>query len=221
MRVLSRVFLISDDISRAKTKKAFEVLSIRILAEHNPADYNRAIMDLGATICTPGQPNCQECPVSQVCLARSNNAISDLPFSAKKLKRKERFLHILLCTDDRGTLIVRKRTGKGIWQGLYTPPMKEGDANRALHKPEEILFSEENPEGAGLVLLEKIKHNLTHQILHLFFYTLKDKGKKPKQLQSTIKESLRQYAFPAPIKKALIKAGENKGHIDASTKSAV
>src|SRR5690625_5751220 len=61
MRVLSRVLLITENISEAKTKKMFENIIYKIISQEDPSSFNQGLMELGATVCTPRQPICLYC----------------------------------------------------------------------------------------------------------------------------------------------------------------
>lgn len=68
-RVLTRVFALSDDLTLTTTKKKLWELADLLLNKENPGDYNQAVMELGALICTPTKPNCLLCPLNTVCRA--------------------------------------------------------------------------------------------------------------------------------------------------------
>lgn len=67
MRVFSRVLHIEEDIALNSTKKLFEYYVAEMISKEDPSSFNQAIMDLGATICTPKQPMCMFCPVMEHC----------------------------------------------------------------------------------------------------------------------------------------------------------
>ena len=62
MRVLSRILLIEDDITKARTKQLFEQIARKLIPEHDPSSFNQALMELGALVCTPQSPGCLLCP---------------------------------------------------------------------------------------------------------------------------------------------------------------
>ncbi len=95
-RVLSRFLNSSLPIDSMKGKKTFNLLAQQLLPSAYPAVYNQAIMDLGATICTPKKADCDQCPLLQYCGAYAAQTIDDLPVKAKKNKKKTRYFHYLL-----------------------------------------------------------------------------------------------------------------------------
>jgi len=117
-RVLSRFFGIETAIDNNDGKKIYSALANELLDKKNPAIYNQAIMDFGATICKPKLPLCVICPLQQKCVALLNNMVNILPTKEKVITRKRRWLYYILIECD-NKLFVRKRVTKDIWQNLY------------------------------------------------------------------------------------------------------
>lgn len=116
-RVLSRYFAIGLPIDTVEGKKHFTVLANKYLSGENPSLYNQAVMDFGATICTPKNPACDECILAADCKARKSNTTHLLPVKSKKLVKTKRFFYYFVFKWNH-TVLVKKRTGKGIWENL-------------------------------------------------------------------------------------------------------
>jgi len=86
LRVLSRVCADSTDIASSSGRQYFAALAERILDRVHPGAFNQAMMELGATICFPSNPQCLLCPVSRLCGARAAGRQTELPISTKQLK---------------------------------------------------------------------------------------------------------------------------------------
>ncbi|MCR9286527.1 MAG: A/G-specific adenine glycosylase [Bacteroidetes bacterium] len=86
-RVLSRFFGIEKAIDSTEGKKEFSKLAQTLIDTKQPANYNQAIMDFGATHCKPSSPNCGKCLMSLNCFAFKNSKIESLPFKSKKKKK--------------------------------------------------------------------------------------------------------------------------------------
>ncbi|WP_375579469.1 A/G-specific adenine glycosylase [Marivirga tractuosa] len=95
-RVLARYFDVSDDISQPKTFTKFFNIAKELIPDDYAASFNQAMMELGATICTPKKPDCENCPLSQECEARIHHKQSELPVKMKKIKIKNRYLYYLI-----------------------------------------------------------------------------------------------------------------------------
>jgi A/G-specific adenine glycosylase len=93
-RVLSRVFNDATDIASGAGRKRFAGLAARLLDHASPGTFNQAMMELGATICLPKNPQCLLCPVERECGARQHGTQNDLPVKIVKQKsvREEREL---------------------------------------------------------------------------------------------------------------------------------
>ena len=124
-RVLARHFGIATPINTPDGKKEFAALAQSLLPEGSlcnggAAAYNQAIMDFGATLCTPLSPRCQQCPLMDTCSAFRDNRVGQLPVKLKTTKVKERRLTYVYIRCNGMTAIHRRPAGD-IWQGLYEP----------------------------------------------------------------------------------------------------
>lgn len=124
-RVLSRFFGIQTPIDTTSGKKEFNQLAQELLDAAQPANYNQAIMDFGATQCTPKNPKCKTCPLATKCTALQNDLIKTLPIKSKKLVKKERFFQYLVLNYNGVETVLQKRMEKDIWQNLYQFPLWE------------------------------------------------------------------------------------------------
>lgn len=202
-RVFARYFGIYDDISIPKTKKIFFDLGLQIIDQKNPGDFNQAIMDLGATVCTPKKPNCEICPLNDSCFALQKGEQLNLPVKTKKTKVKDRFLNFYFIRNEESFLI-SKRTGKDVWKSLYTLPLIETTTE---NNPENIfdLNNSNTPE-----FLYQEKHILSHQNLWIKFFSLDVNSTdyqnliKKNNFESIKIEDLQYYPLPKPIEKFMI-----------------
>ncbi len=183
-RVLARYYGIDTPINTTEGKKLFAALANEQLPPKQPADFNQAMMDFGATQCTPLAPLCDSCVLAETCAARRKGTVSELPVKLKKLKIRERFLRYIYIRCN-GEIAIHRREKGDIWQGLWEPLLVEnGDL----------------PElGVPLVMLkEHVKHVLTHQVLYADLY-LAETHAKPNLPEgyTWIKEGdLEKYALP-------------------------
>ena len=98
-RVISRLFTIRADIQLPDTKKIIQFHMNSLLDKRSPAQFNEAMMELGATICIPLNPTCKSCPINRYCLAFQNNQVQEYPL--KSAARKKPHIHAF-------TFILRK-----------------------------------------------------------------------------------------------------------------
>lgn len=123
-RVLARAFGIGTPIDSTIGKRQFQELANALIDPERPGDHNQAVMELGATVCTPKQPQCGKCPLARNCVARREERITVLPVKTKKTSVRTRHFNYLVIRTPKG-LLMRQRGEKDIWQGLWELPMVE------------------------------------------------------------------------------------------------
>lgn len=125
-RVVSRVFAIEDPLPdskpeiREKAKQVFEGAGAT-----RPGDFAQAMMDLGATICTPKSPQCGICPVAAQCRALAAGMAADLPRRREKAVRPKRFGYIYWITNRQGQVLFEKRPARGLLGGMAAFPTSD------------------------------------------------------------------------------------------------
>lgn len=125
MRVLSRYFLLEEDIAKPSTRVGIEKLAQALIPEGAAGDFNQALMELGATICTPKAAHCLPCPVMEHCGARLAGRVDELPVKAKaKPPRPERRAVALVAGEGEyaGRVLVRQRPADGLLARLWELP---------------------------------------------------------------------------------------------------
>lgn len=129
LRVISRVTADDSDIMRQSVRNHMEECLYKIMnnvQEVNPSVFNQALMELGATVCLPnGAPRCEVCPWGDICEARKQNRIAELPVKQKAKKRRIEEKTVLIVKDGE-KLALHKRPAKGLLAGLYELPNVEG-----------------------------------------------------------------------------------------------
>jgi A/G-specific adenine glycosylase len=119
-RVLARLGVVCGDLRAPATWKKLDDTAHVLLARDAPGDWNQAMMELGATVCTPKSPRCPECPVAAWCRARKLGIAGQLPAARAKPKRVRLTLAAAVLLDPRGkTLVIRKNDGallSRLWQ---------------------------------------------------------------------------------------------------------
>lgn len=195
-RVLSRYFGIDTPIDSTEGKKEFQALAQSLLPINEPADYNEAIMDFGATQCTPNSPHCSACPLCETCVAFREQRINELPVKSKKVKQRERHFTYLYIEYE-GKIAIHQRGAGDIWQGLWEFPQAE-----------QLTSSEDSAwENEAQLLQKGVKHILTHQILlaDIYLWQPKNRPQLPSEFIWIEKQDLENYALPRLIE-ILLKA---------------
>ena len=207
-RVLSRFLGIHTPINSTEGAKEFKLKAQELLDKSKPALYNQAIMEFGALHCRPKSPKCMFCTFQQDCVAFQQGIQEELPIKLKKTKVKKRYFNYLVLTDSEEKTLVQKRSGAGIWKGLYEFPLIETEQPQDLPTSEEI--SEVTNIPAELIQNVKIYnekpviHLLSHRKIWATFVEIKldcliaDGGFSPQMELIQIKD-LHQLAVPVLI----------------------
>jgi A/G-specific adenine glycosylase len=190
-RVLSRVFGVTDDVNSPEGRKVFGVLANKLLNETMPDFHNQALMEFGALQCVPKNPMCSFCILKTMCYAYQHNLQSALPNKAKSKPSRKRYLYYMVV--QRGNcLLMRKRSKKDIWHGLYDFHAIENE--KAM--PEEIVLKKvqewfgKNISIEDLSISSDYKHILTHQVILAKFILIRgEKFVRPKD------KDLKFYTF--------------------------
>jgi A/G-specific adenine glycosylase len=200
-RVLSRYFAIDTPFDTTEGKKQFATLAQELLAPDNSSAYNQAIMDLGATVCTPRNPACMECPLQKNCIAYKQGMVQLLPVKSKKVQVTTRYFnYIVLEQDDKVWL--RKRSGNDIWENLYEPLLVETDApaDKATIWATEPLAGM-NDQVYNAAYAGKGTQRLTHRIIESTFFTAEAKTgiEVPGDGQWISKADMGKIAYPKTV----------------------
>ena len=180
IRVISRLFGITDPVDSTSVKKQIQQLASELLPVDNPAIHNQAMMELGAMVCVPQNPKCEACVLQVHCMAFKQKLVDRIPLKLKKTAVRDRYFNYLLITDKQAVAL-KKRTGPGIWQDLYEPILIESAkplSEKQVMKSNDWkwIFSKSNP------VIESIQdrkpHKLSHQSIHARIFRIKVKNRK-------------------------------------------
>jgi A/G-specific adenine glycosylase len=162
-RVGARFYGLFEDIqSNSFQKKLFALLKdAMVFADAN--EFNQAMIELGASLCSPTQPRCDVCPLNLACVARLQNLQKQLPVSQKKQKPKDKYVHYFDFQCGEHHAIV-KRSQQGIWAHLHEFPSIEADS---IDLDLAVLMEKLGiVEKIRLTSVKTYKHQLTHQTIH-------------------------------------------------------
>lgn len=168
MRVLSRIYGIQEPIDSTLGKKIMAAQAQDLIDSSQPDTYNQAIMDFGATWCTPKKPKCEGCVFSDSCIALRKGWVDTLPLKAKKTQVKDMYIYYFVFKNGDET-IIRQRNHSNIWKGLYEFPGIEGEGMISLEK---AVSQMEESTGAAIKVLEvsePFTHILSHRKITAFF----------------------------------------------------
>jgi len=121
-RVLARCFAVEGWPGRSAVMNRLWQLSEELTPARRTAEYNQAMMDLGAGVCTRGRPDCGHCPLADVCIAGPRGEAGRYPASKPRKPLPVRAVRMLMIRNPAGGLLMEQRPPKGIWGGLWSLP---------------------------------------------------------------------------------------------------
>ncbi len=184
-RVLARVFEFSEAVNTPEGEKKLWVMAAELLPKGEASAYNQAVMDLGATICTPKSPDCSNCPVNVICKCYKNNQQDQFPV----MREKQPVPHIDVVgaiLRQNGLVLIARRPSKGLLGGLWEFP---GGKLEAGESHAEALVREIREElGIEVTPTEKFgiyHHAYTHFKVTLQAWFAELKGEEPTALEAS------------------------------------
>lgn len=205
-RVLIRQHRIAAWSGDKKVEQQLWQLAERSTPRKRTADYNQAIMDLGAMVCLRRRPRCAVCPVTDTCGANRHGEQNELPVPApKKVKPVRAVKMIMLMKED--SVLLERRPPSGIWGGLWSFPQPDADADAGHHMSSRYGLSVETEAH-----WEVLRHSFTH--FHLDITPIPARLEKPNhqvmENPGLVWYNLKQpdaLGLAAPVKKLLDKLG--------------
>lgn len=121
-RVLARVFAVPGWPGKTNVADALWQYAEQLTPAHRVADFNQAMMDLGAGVCARSRPQCDSCPLQKVCVACAEGRQNEFPGKKSKKKIPVRETQMLLLANDANAILLQRRPPTGIWGGLLSLP---------------------------------------------------------------------------------------------------
>jgi A/G-specific adenine glycosylase len=199
------MFGIETPINQSNALSQFSKISLELMNGHAPGIYNQAIMELGATVCTPRNPICENCPLSDSCFALEHKSQSAYPKKIPAKAKTNRYLNYVIMKHD-GKIRLLKRNMADIWKGMYQPFLVESE-KLLNHQEVENRIKEFGP--GRISQFADYKHLLTHRTLHIRFFV----AEVQKPMEQTediwiIPSELAFFALPKPIADFFSRYGE-------------
>ncbi len=131
-RVLTRVFGVAEDAKAGRTRTALQALAGRLLDAERPGRWNEAVMELGATVCTPTSPACPYCPLRSVCVAFAEGDPEAYPVTSKSKPVPHHTVAVGVVSDEAGRLLIQRRPEDGLLGGLWEFPGGKQEAGETI-----------------------------------------------------------------------------------------
>ena len=166
LRVFARIYNIEENVLSAKVKKEITELVKARQDAARPGDFNEALMDLGATVCIPGQPRCEACPLSAVCRAKAMGREKAIPMRVVKKEVPVEPVTVFVVRAGNSYLLHR-RPAKGLLAGMWEFPNAAGEGGQGKDAATDLLV------GLGISITGSMgKRNPVKQIRHVFSHKI-------------------------------------------------
>lgn len=201
-RVLARLFEIDHPVGTAAAARAFRERAHEILVADDASSFNQGMMELGALVCRPTSPRCEECPLSPPCGARRRG--TQVGFPVKPPKRRVPEVRAAVgVIESNGRMLITRRPDDGLLGGLWEFP---GGKIEAGESPEAALEREIREE-VGLDVevigfVARVRHAYTHFKVELDVFRCRPRGAAevtlngPTDHRWIAREEIADYAFP-------------------------
>lgn len=205
IRVLTRFYAISEDISSGQTLEKLWEIAESLVPLKNPGDFNQALMELGATVCTPDLPRCLICPVSDFCKAFKRTRQTAFPVNGRKEKIEKKHATALVLRNN-GKVLIQKQPETARWGGLWTFPHWE---NR------KAMIQNLGTDTKNLKHRLTIHHGFTKYHIRLDVYQWKCSSRSAggaevfENIRWVKIKDLGKFAFPSPHQKIVKELVEN------------
>lgn len=195
-RVMARTFAITEPVPDSKPELKRLAGDMADGEKKRPGDYAQALMDLGATICTPSSPKCMICPVQEFCEGKALGIAASLPARKAKAEKPQKHGYVYWITDGKDQVLFERRGEKGMLGGTIGLPTSDW-VEKAIEKSHLPLILKSSKSKVV------VRHSFTHFDLELSGYTGKLDGKEPANYFWVPAKEAKNLGIPTLFAKAL------------------
>ncbi|WP_020401673.1 A/G-specific adenine glycosylase [Gracilimonas tropica] len=203
IRVLTRYLGIEDDTRSTKTRRKVQEFASELIDPEHPGDFNQAMMELGSEICTPSNPDCQNCPIQAGCVATKMAKTDTIPYKSPAKKKPHHIIGVgIIERDEDDKILIALRPNDAMLGGLWEFPGGKKEDNEKIQQTVERELKEElGVEVKAYKELMSLKHTYSHFsiTMHAWFCKLISGDPKPKESQEVrwvSREELGKFPFP-------------------------
>ncbi len=200
IRVVSRLWGLRENVAIPSVRRRIEQTAADLVDKQRPGDFNQAMMDLGATVCVPGTPNCDACPLRGFCAALSQGDPEELPILPRKNPPRELCWDVCLILS--GSRVLMRQRTETMLQGLWVFPMVEGH-----HTEKSLPAAVKHLTGLPVHHLRAqgdAKHVFTHQVWLMKLYVMDTDAKDaPHGWRFVAPDEIDALTLPTAMRKAV------------------
>jgi len=208
-RILARLFAIKEPVDQGPTQRRLHELASELVPDRDSSGFNQGLMDLGATLCTPRNPSCDECPLQNHCLAFQKGLQETLPVTKKRGPLPHRDMTAAVIKDSKQRLLIVQRPQTGLLGGLWKFPGGE----KTPREPVKTALKRTIQEELGIAVhpdkaLVEVKHIYTHFRMTLHAWQCTPIKGRPRAMQCekwewVEKDRLSRYPFSRADRKVI------------------
>lgn len=205
-RVLSRWYAVPAAIREPRGARRLWALAESLVSMHRPGDWNQAVMELGATICTPRAPACGRCPVRAQCRARRLGRVADFPPPAPR-RAGETVLRAVALIARRGRVLMERREG-ALLAGLWEPPGVEIAYGAAPARALGTALASLGLRARLTRSMQTVRHTITHRAITAEVWRGELVGAAPRQARLRWVDPKRPQVPLTALARKLTRLGE-------------
>lgn len=186
IRVLSRLFAYAKDSGSTLARKELQQLADTLLVKGDAGNFNEAMMELGATVCLPKNPQCTACPFLRVCIGHQSGRPTDYPVKAPKKKVPHIVVGAAVVTNRKGEVLIAQRRERDMLGGLWEFPGGKQETGETIQQ----CIARELKEELGIEVeigdfLVTVRHAYSHftMDMHTFFARIRSGRPRPLHCQ--------------------------------------
>ncbi len=207
IRVLSRYLGIEDDVRKTATKNAIQEAADERIPADRPGDFNQAVMELGATICTPSNPDCEQCPLQAGCRAYKQVKTEEIPYKSPAKKRPHHQIGVGIIMNEDEEVLIALRPEDAMLGGMWEFPGGKQEEDEDMEDTvARELHEELGVEVAVTKPFMKLDHAYSHFkiTMHAYLCELvagKPEPKSSQEVRWISIDELEDYPFPKANRK--------------------
>jgi A/G-specific adenine glycosylase len=202
IRVLSRYYGVEKDVRKSEAKNLIQEYANELIPSNRPGDFNQAVMELGATVCTPSNPNCERCPLQVGCIAYKTASTNEIPYKSPAKKRPHHHIGVGIILNENNEVLIALRPEDAMLGGLWEFPGGKKEKNESIQETVKRELKEElDIEISISKPFMKLDHAYSHFkiTMHAFLCELRKGDPKPntsQEIRWIHIDELADYPFP-------------------------
>ncbi len=209
-RVLARLRGLTTAVNQPSAHREYQAVADTLLDRRHPGNYNQALMELGALVCTPRHPECGACPWQTACFAHRNGVVADYPRRIRKAPIPEHAM-VAGIVGHRNRLLIVQRPAEGLLAGLWEFPGGRREGGQSAKAACRAILNQTTGLSVSVQRhITRVNHAYTHfKIVVDLFLCRKDKGRVRLQGPTAFRwirpDELQDFPFTGVHKKTFAK----------------